>query len=332
MRRALAWRGMVAFSFFAVSVAWRTAQAQPAGDPPADAGTMVERHTFFAAQADRVWAALTDKETLDIWFPFEATEIDVRPGGHMAFGQLGEPALICQLLEVEPKKKLVMTFQFQNPPMLRSEPPGRLTYELREIGPATELYIRHDQLDDSPMTARGAPSVWDGNIARLKTIVETGKPLCFTWDCVEQQQEAPLPEKHDPLAFIHGITLYVPKLTEARPWYEKVLNIGLTNVSLDWIEFSMGRPRIRIEEGKNQRTERPGSARLEFRVDNIDSIYQRLREDGVEFLQPLTDHKYRKEFMLQGPGGFAFHVWESAPAPLLRPSPSTQPSTAPADQ
>ena len=309
-----------------------TAEAQatkPATEPPLP--DRVERTTFIVAPMERVWKAFSDKKLSNDWFPFTLAEVDLRVGGKLIYGSKEDPALVCEVLEMTPVKRLVLRFKFHGGPMpLRNEPPTRVTYELQAWGPTTELHVVHDQFDGAPYSARTSPRIWDNNLARLKTLLETGKPLVFSFqEAAEQmgaEDEWEPPERYNPLAFVRRVTLYVPNLKQARPWYEEAFALPLSGFSRGWITLSMARPAITIREASKP-GEKPGQVGLSFSVQNVERLYNRLKDQGVKFEQPLTDRGFVKEFTFVSPEGYRFMV-QGPPTPPAdaEPAPTTQPA------
>jgi len=166
--------------------------------------------------------------------------------------------------------------------------------------------------------ARGSGRIWDSNLSRLKTLLETGKPLAYSFEeageAAGHGQELGPDDRVNPLAYVKAITLFVSDLKTARPWYEEAFKLSLSGFSQDWITLSMARPAITIKEARKA-GERPGQVLLSFRVADVERLYRRLQGRGVRFTKPLTVLKYVKEFTFEGPGGFRFFVRGPAEPP-----------------
>jgi uncharacterized protein YndB with AHSA1/START domain len=307
------------------------AQTTRPADPPLPERT--ERRIYIAAPVGRVWQALTEPSLSDDWFPFPMAGAEWKVGGKVTFGARDEPHIVWEVLELQPRRRLSVRFSFKTgPPELTGEPPTRLTFELEGMGPTTQLTLTHDEFDGAPMAAVGSGRIWDSNLSRLKTRLETGKPLVYSYEEARQQAgEKPSgpPEELNPLAYVRQITLYVPSLDEARPWYEKVFDLPLQGFSRDWIMLAMGVPGITVKEADSAYGEEAGRIMLSFGTRYVDRLYERLRDAGVTFVQPLRANKYVKEFAFVSPEGVWFKVQGPARPPATRPA--SRPAERPAD-
>lgn len=321
--------GAAAVSGAAPAVAQTT---QPAADP---APTRVTRRTFIAAPPDRVWKALYDKELVSEWFPAILTEVDFRVGGKLVLGSPEDPFAVCEILDIRDKKRLQYKLDFlRGPEMLAKEPPSRVTLELKSWGPSTELNITHDQLEDAPYTAKTTGPTWDGNIARLKTLLETGRPLVLSWAEAEEQRATPdatsePADRFNPLAFLRGVTLFVEDMQQARPWYEQTFALPPRSFSQDWMTLSMASPSITVKEATLRERTKPGEIALRFFAEDVEGLHRRLKSQGVPIVSPLKRTQYTADFVFASPEGFRFHVQGPAIAPDGHPAPQatqTRPS------
>ncbi len=67
----------------------------------------IERTLELRSEPEKVWKALTDEKELARWFPDEAAELDLRPGGDGAFSWENHGRFAVRVETVEPNKKLV---------------------------------------------------------------------------------------------------------------------------------------------------------------------------------------------------------------------------------
>ena len=289
---------------------------QPAEEP---LPLKTERRIFIAAPIERVWQALHDPKISDDWFPFPLAHVELKVGGQFKYLDAETPNIVCEVLELNPQRRLSLSFDFRTgPEAIVAEPPTRFSYELRAWGPSTELRLVHDRFEQSPRAARASGRIWDSNLSRLKTLLETGKPLAYSFEEAREAaghgQDLGPDDRLNPLAYLRAITLFVSDLKTARPWYEEVFNLPLSGFSQDWITLSMAKPAITIKEARKA-GERPGQVLLSFRAADVERLYRRLQGQGVKFTQPLTALKYVKEFTFEGPGGFRFFVRGPAEPP-----------------
>lgn len=145
---------------------------------------------YIDAPAEKIWEALTSSEYTNRYGYGGDIEIDLRPGGqmrHLTTDQMktmgmGEVAVLGTVVEAERPNKLVLDWSAA----WHDEPPSRLTYEITQ-GPSglTRVTLTHE-LPESPKTAQdvagngkveGGGGGWPWELASLKTLLETGKPM-----------------------------------------------------------------------------------------------------------------------------------------------------------
>lgn len=145
---------------------------------------------YIDAPAEKVWEALTSSEYTNRYGYGGDIEIDLRPGGHMrhltteemkSMG-MGEVAVLGTVLEADPPHRLVLDWSAA----WHDEPPSRVTYDISQ-GPSglTRVTLTHE-LSESPKTAQDVAGNgraeeggggWPWELASLKTLLETGKPM-----------------------------------------------------------------------------------------------------------------------------------------------------------
>jgi uncharacterized protein YndB with AHSA1/START domain len=137
---------------------------------------------YIRATPERVWQAITETEFRRQYFYGSTIESTFTPGSpvrsHSPNGQLWGDDVI---LECEPPRILSHTWRSLWDPAAVDEPPSRVTWRIEgQEGGLTKLTVVHDQLEQSPATARGVSGGWAFIISGLKTVLETGGPLTTT--------------------------------------------------------------------------------------------------------------------------------------------------------
>ena len=147
----------------------------------------IRKEAFYPHPPNKVWVALTDRRALAEWLmpnDFEARvghkfrfQVDPMPGcGHLT---------MCEVLEVDPPRKLVQTWHPLWDESVVAEAPTRLTYDIEEDDDGyTRLTVTHE-LEGAPFTAGAVVpgparlheggGGWPWILSSLKTLLETGK-------------------------------------------------------------------------------------------------------------------------------------------------------------
>jgi uncharacterized protein YndB with AHSA1/START domain len=146
--------------------------------------------TFIRTTPEKLWEALTSGEfSQKYWFGFRF-EAELKAGGTVrihpppGMEQHGEhkgKVLVC-----EPNRKLVYTWQQNDPPEIAKKRDGlsRVTYELTPMGSQVKLRLIHENLlpedvEKDPTTFKGINNGWPAVISSLKSLLENGVALDF---------------------------------------------------------------------------------------------------------------------------------------------------------
>lgn len=135
--------------------------------------------TFIRASAEQVWAAITDPEFTKRYFHRTAFESTLEPGSpyRMVLPD-GSDAVVGSIEEVEPTKRLVMTWRMLYDTAAALEPPSRVEWLLTESSDGvTKLTTIHRDLGLSPITSVNVGEGWIWILQSMKSMLETGEPL-----------------------------------------------------------------------------------------------------------------------------------------------------------
>jgi uncharacterized protein YndB with AHSA1/START domain len=82
-----------------------------------------------------------------------------------------------EILEVEPERKLVLTWRNELFPDMTAEGYSRMTYELEPTDDLVKLTITHEMETAGSKFIKGVGGGWPIIVASLKTLMETGESL-----------------------------------------------------------------------------------------------------------------------------------------------------------
>jgi len=89
-------------------------------------------------------------------------------------GRVGDSG---EVLEIEPERRLVLSWRNEFKPELREEGYSRLTYELEKQGESVKLTVIHEIDKPDSKLIEGVSSGWPHILASLKSLLETGESL-----------------------------------------------------------------------------------------------------------------------------------------------------------
>jgi uncharacterized protein YndB with AHSA1/START domain/DNA-binding transcriptional ArsR family regulator len=133
---------------------------------------------FIQASPEKVWEALTESDFTTRYYFASTVESDWKPGSDFRYVLPdGTEAIRGEVLEAEPPRRLVTTFDARWDDGVAADPPSRISWDIEPQGEASKLTVTHDGFAAETETYRqvsgGMPYILSG----LKTLLETGKPL-----------------------------------------------------------------------------------------------------------------------------------------------------------
>lgn len=136
---------------------------------------------YIKAPPERVWQAITDPDYTRRYFFATAIETSLEPGsGYRYLLPGGDPAADGVIEEVEPGRRLRLTWRALYDAELADEPPGRVEWVLdpaNEEATVTRVRVRHFDLAMSPGTWADVRHGWVAILDGMKTVLETGEEL-----------------------------------------------------------------------------------------------------------------------------------------------------------
>ena len=134
---------------------------------------------YIGAPAAAVWRGIVDGEMTKHYAYGTRLDTTLKKGAPYAYvGDGGFKLVDGEILEVEPDKRLVMSWSAHWDDAVAKDRPSRVIYELSAAGPSTtKLHIVHDDFDGPTATYTGSVEGWPLMMSSLKSLIETGKPL-----------------------------------------------------------------------------------------------------------------------------------------------------------
>jgi uncharacterized protein YndB with AHSA1/START domain len=134
--------------------------------------------TYIRTTQAKLWDALRNPVfTRQYWFGV-ALESDwqVGSGWKMQFPD-GRVTDMGEVLEIDPPRKLVLSWRHAMRPELRDEGEARATMELQPIGEVVKLTVTHEIDRPQSKLIRAVAGGWPQILSSLKSFLETGTPL-----------------------------------------------------------------------------------------------------------------------------------------------------------
>jgi uncharacterized protein YndB with AHSA1/START domain len=131
--------------------------------------------TYIRTTPEQLWSALTDGEFMkQYWF---GTHCDSQWTAGSAWKMVSRDGTITDsgtIVEAEPPRRLVIRWQNQFKPELKSEGDSLCTMELESIGNAVKLSITHTIEREPSKLIVAVSGGWPKIISNLKSLLETG--------------------------------------------------------------------------------------------------------------------------------------------------------------
>jgi uncharacterized protein YndB with AHSA1/START domain len=133
------------------------------------------------ASPQRIWDAITKPEFTCRYFHGARVQTTGEAGTPLRYYAPDGVTLWGDetIIESDPPRKLVVPWRSLYDEEMAAEPPSRVTWLIEEQQPGVCLLTAiHDQLADSPKTARSVSGIgWLSVVDGLKTLLETGESL-----------------------------------------------------------------------------------------------------------------------------------------------------------
>ena len=134
--------------------------------------------TYIRATPEKLWQALTDPEFTRQYWSECWQESQWKTGSSWQLmipgGRVGDSG---EILEIDPPRRLVVSWRNEFKPEMREEGYSRMTYELEKQGGSVKLTVIHQMDQPGSKFIEAVSTGWPMILASLKSLLETGEPL-----------------------------------------------------------------------------------------------------------------------------------------------------------
>jgi uncharacterized protein YndB with AHSA1/START domain len=134
--------------------------------------------TYIRTTPEKLWQALIEPEfTRQFWSEcWQESEWKAGASWKLMIpdGRVGDTG---EILEIEPHRRLVLSWRNEFKPEMREEGYSRLTYELEKQGASVKLTVIHEIDRSGSKLIEAVSSGWPMILSSLKSLLETGESL-----------------------------------------------------------------------------------------------------------------------------------------------------------
>jgi uncharacterized protein YndB with AHSA1/START domain len=137
--------------------------------------------TYIRTTPEKLWNALTKPEfTRQYWFESQH-DCQWQPGAPWQLKTTsGYLVNSGEVVEIEPGRRLVLSWRAEFNPELRAEGHSRVTFELDQQGDMVKLTVIHEIDRPDSKLVKTFSGGWPLLLASLKSLLESGEPLAAT--------------------------------------------------------------------------------------------------------------------------------------------------------
>ena len=134
--------------------------------------------TYIRTTPEKLWQALTDPEFTRRYWCETRQESEWKPGSPWRILAPGDRVADSgRVVEIEPHRRLVVSWLNHLHPEAHAEGPSRLTYTLEPQGESVKLTVVHEMDKPESKLIEMVSGGWPAILASLKSLLETGEPL-----------------------------------------------------------------------------------------------------------------------------------------------------------
>jgi uncharacterized protein YndB with AHSA1/START domain len=134
--------------------------------------------TYIRTTPEKLWRALTEPEFTRKFWVETVQECEWKVGSTWKLKVPdGRTADAGEVLEIDPPRKLVLSWQNHLFPEVTAEGFSRLTYTLEPMGTSVKLTVTHSMEKKDSELVKKVSNGWPHILASLKSLLETGQQL-----------------------------------------------------------------------------------------------------------------------------------------------------------
>jgi uncharacterized protein YndB with AHSA1/START domain len=134
--------------------------------------------TYIRTTPEKLWRALTEPEFTRKFWVETVQECEWKVGSTWKLKVPdGRTADAGEVLEIDPPRKLVLSWQNHLFPEVTAEGFSRLTYTLGPMGTSVKLTVTHSMEKKDSELVKKVSNGWPHILASLKSLLETGQQL-----------------------------------------------------------------------------------------------------------------------------------------------------------
>ena len=134
--------------------------------------------TYIRTTPEKLWRALIEPEFTKQYWVETWQESEWKPGASWRLmlpdGRVGDAG---EVLEIDPPRRLVLSWRNEFIPEMREEGYSRATFDLEQQGDMVKLTLVHEIDRPDSKLIEAVANGWPMNLASLKSLLETGESL-----------------------------------------------------------------------------------------------------------------------------------------------------------
>jgi uncharacterized protein YndB with AHSA1/START domain len=134
--------------------------------------------TYIRTTPEKLWAALKEPEFTRQYFFGVTQESEWTPGSvWRMIGSDGQLTDSGKVVEIDPPRRLVLSWRNEFKAELKAEGYSRATFDLEKQGDMVKLIVTHEIGKQGSKLIEAVSGGWPIILSSLKSLLETGKPL-----------------------------------------------------------------------------------------------------------------------------------------------------------